>query len=128
MAMGDMQMPGGWTMSMMWMRMPGQTWLAAEVMFVGLWVAMMVPMMLPSLMPMLWLYRNAVGAGGRASLGRLTVVVGMGYFFVWAVIGMAVFPLGMALATVAMKQEALARAVPVAVGVVILIAGALQLT
>ena len=26
-AMGDMPMPGGWGMSMMWMRMPGQSWL-----------------------------------------------------------------------------------------------------
>ncbi|HSR96291.1 MAG TPA: hypothetical protein VLM79_04430, partial [Kofleriaceae bacterium] len=25
-AMGGMPMPGGWTMSMAWMRMPGQTW------------------------------------------------------------------------------------------------------
>ena len=24
-AMGEMSMPGGWTMSMAWMRMPGQT-------------------------------------------------------------------------------------------------------
>jgi hypothetical protein len=25
-ALGEMPMPGGWTMSMAWMRMPGQTW------------------------------------------------------------------------------------------------------
>ena len=25
-AMAGMPMPGGWTMSMAWMRMPGQTW------------------------------------------------------------------------------------------------------
>src|SRR5438552_9805253 len=25
-AMGELSMPGGWTMSMAWMRMPGQTW------------------------------------------------------------------------------------------------------
>jgi hypothetical protein len=25
-AMREMPMPGGWTMSMAWMRMPGQTW------------------------------------------------------------------------------------------------------
>ena len=39
---------------------------------------------------------------------------------------MAVFPLGVALAEVEMQQPALARAVPIAVGVVVLIAGALQ--
>ena len=41
---------------------------------------------------------------------------------------MAAFPLGVALAAVEMQQPALARAVPIAVGVVVLIAGALQLT
>ena len=41
---------------------------------------------------------------------------------------MAVFPLGVALAEIEMQQPALARAVPIAAGVVVLIAGALQLT
>ena len=44
-AMGEMQMPGGWTMSMMWMRTPGQTWLGAAASFVGRWVVMLVTMM-----------------------------------------------------------------------------------
>jgi predicted metal-binding membrane protein len=52
--------------------------------------------------------------------------VGVGYFFVWTVFGMAAFPVGVALAAVAMQQPALARAVPIAVGVVLLTAGALQ--
>ena len=47
-AMGGMAMPGGWTMSMAWMRMPGQTWSAAAASFIGMCVAMMVAMMLPS--------------------------------------------------------------------------------
>ena len=55
--MGDMPMPGGWAMSMMWMRMPGQTWPGAAASFLGTWTAMMVAMMLPSLVPMLWRYR-----------------------------------------------------------------------
>jgi predicted metal-binding membrane protein len=54
--------------------------------------------------------------------------VGVGYVLVWTVFGMAAFPLGVALAEVEMQQPALARAVPIAVGVVVLIAGALQLT
>src|SRR5947208_1105966 len=37
----DMAMPGGWTMSMAWMRMPGQTWPGAAAMFLGMWVVMM---------------------------------------------------------------------------------------
>ena len=126
--MGEMPMPGGWTMSMAWMRAPGQTWTGAAASFLGMWVAMMVAMMLPSLMPMLWRYRQAVGRTGETRLGRLTALVGVAYFFVWAVFGMAAFPLGVALATVEMQQPALARAVPIAVGAVVLIAGFLQLT
>jgi predicted metal-binding membrane protein len=127
-AMADMPMPGGWTMSMAWMRMPGQTWPGAAASFLGMWVVMMVAMMLPSLLPMLRRYRAAVGSAGRPRLGRLTVLVGAGYFFVWTLFGMAAFPPGVALAALEMQQPALARAVPFAVGAVVLLAGLLQLT
>ena len=127
-AMGKMPMPGGWTMSMAWIRMPGQTWPGAVASFLGMWVVMMVAMMLPSLVPMLWRYRQAVGNKGETRLGRLTALVGVGYFFVWTVFGVAVFLLGVALAAVQMHLPALARAVPIEVGVVILLAGALQFT
>jgi predicted metal-binding membrane protein len=126
--MGGMPMPGGWTMSMAWMRMPGQTWPGAAISFLGMWVVMMTAMMLPSLVPMLCRYRRAVGRAGQARLGRLTVLVGLAYFFVWTVFGMAVFPLGAALATVEMQRPELARVIPLAAGVVVLIAGALQFT
>jgi predicted metal-binding membrane protein len=126
--MAGMPMPGGWTMSMAWMRMPGQTWLGAAASFLCMWVAMMVAMMLPCLVPMLWRYRQAVGGTGAIHLGRLTALVGVGYFFVWTLFGMAAFPLGVALAAIEMQQPALAHAVPIAIGVVVLIAGALQLT
>jgi predicted metal-binding membrane protein len=127
-AMGEMSMPGGWTMSMAWMRMPGQTWPGAAASFLVMWVVMMVAMMLPSLVPMLWRYRQAAGMTSETRLGRLTALVGGAYFFVWTVFGMAAFPLGVALAAVEMRQAALARAVPIAVGVVVLIAGAFQFT
>jgi predicted metal-binding membrane protein len=127
-AMADMPMPGGWTMSMAWMRMPDQTWAGASASFMGMWVVMMVAMMLPSLMPMLWRYREAVGRGGAAHLGRLTALVGVGYFLVWTAFGMAAFPVGVALSSLEMQQPALARAVPIAVGVVVVMAGFLQLT
>src|SRR5207249_7466728 len=126
-AMGEMLMAGGWTMSMVWMRMPAQTWPGAAASFLGMWVVMMVAMMLPSLV-MLWRYRQAVASTGEARLARLTALVGVGYFSVWTVIGMAAFPLCVALAEVAMQQPALARAVPIAVGDVVLIVGALQFT
>ena len=119
-AMGGMPMPGGWTMSMAWMRMPGQTWPGAAASFLGMWVVMMVAMMLPSLVPMLQRYRQAVGRRDEPRLGLLTAIVGAGYFFVWTVFGMAIFPLGAALAEIEMQQPALARAVPIAVGAVVL--------
>jgi predicted metal-binding membrane protein len=125
---GGMKMPGGWTMSMAWMRMPGQTWLGAAASFLGMWVVMMVAMMLPSLVPMLWRYRQAVGRTAKTPLRVLTALMGVGYFFVWTGFGMAAFPLGAALASLAMQMPALARAGPIAAGLVVLVAGALQST
>jgi len=127
-AMRGMPMPGGWTMSMVWMRMPGQTWPAAAAGFIGMWVVMMVAMMLPSLAPMLWRYRRAVGSTGETRKAWLTTLAGLGYFFAWTLVGIAVYPLGVSLAAVAMHQPLLARTVPIAAGVVILIAGAMQFT
>jgi predicted metal-binding membrane protein len=89
---------------------------------------MMVAMMLPSLAPMLWRYRQAVGRTGGTRTGWLTALVGVGYFFVWSVFGVAAFAAGVALAAIEMRQPTLARGVPVADGVVVLIAGALQFT
>src|SRR4030095_9389007 len=77
-----MEMPGGWTMSMAWMRMPGQTWPGAVASFLALWVVMMAAMMLPSLIPMLRQYREAVGRTGATRLGWLTTTVGAAYFLV----------------------------------------------
>ena len=125
-AMDEMPMPGGWTMSMTWMRMPGQTWPGAAASFLGMWVVMMLAMMLPSLIPMLWRYRQAVDGTREMRLGLLTGLVGVGYFFVWSVFGLAAFPLGVALAAVTMQHPALARTVPSAIGAVVLMAGALQ--
>jgi predicted metal-binding membrane protein len=127
-AMGEMPMPGGWTMSMAWMKMPGQTWPGAAASFLSMWVVMMVAMMLPSLALALWRYRHAVGSRRAPHLGLLTVLVSVGYFIVWTMFGTAAYPLGIALALIEMQQPALARAVPIAVGLVVLIAGALQFT
>ena len=127
-AMGEMPMPGGWTMSMAWMRMPGQTWVGAAASFLCMWVVMMMAMMLPPLVPMLWRYRQAVSRLGGTRLGLPTLLVGMAYFFVWIVFGMAAYPLGAALASVAVRYPELERSAPVAVGVVVLISGVLQFT
>jgi predicted metal-binding membrane protein len=127
-AMPGMPIAGGWTMSTVWMRMPGQSWPQAAESFLGMWVVMMVAMMLPSLAPMLRRYRHAVGSTGETRKAWLTMLAGLGYFFVWTLLGVAVYPLGVALASLEMQQPALARAVPIAAGVAVLIAGAMQFT
>ena len=116
--MRGMPMPGAWTMSMAWMRMPGQTWPGAVAAFLGMWIVMMAAMMLPSLIPVLRRYREA----------RLTGLVAAGYFFVWTVLGLPVFVLGSALAAMEMREPALARAAPAAAALTVLLAGALQFT
>jgi predicted metal-binding membrane protein len=125
-AIRGMPMPGGWTMSMAWMPMPGHTWLGAASSFIGMWVVMMVAMMLPSFVPTLWRYRQAVSKAGEMRLSWLTALVGIGYFVVWTVFGIVVFPLGATLTEIEMQRPALARVVPIAVGVVVVIAGGLQ--
>jgi len=126
--MGEIAMPGGWLLSMAWMPMCGQTWYSAAASFVGMWAVMMVAMMLPSLAPMLWRYRLALGARGEARPGWLIALAGAGYFFVWTVLGGTVFAGGAALAQAAMQVPAVARAVPLSLAMVVLLAGAFQLT
>jgi predicted metal-binding membrane protein len=125
-SMCDQEMPGGWKLSMAWTRMPEQTWLGAAATFLGMWAVMMVAMMLPSLAPMLWRFRRSVAATSEASLARLTAVAGAGYFFVWNLLGIVLYPLGVALAALLQAHPTVARAAPFAIGVVVLLAGALQ--
>ena len=125
-AMGGMPMPGGWTMAMAWMRMPGESWPGAAASFLGMWTTMMVAMMLPSLVPMLWRYRQRLRGGGEKRIGLLAAVAAVAYFVVWSAIGLAVYPLGATLATIEMRQAALAPAVPIATGIVVLMAGMFQ--
>jgi len=73
---------------------------------------------------MLWRYRLALGTRGVAGLGELTALAGTGYLRVWAVLGVIVFALGAALAQAVVQMPAVARAVPVSLGMVVLLAGA----
>jgi predicted metal-binding membrane protein len=125
-AMHDMPMPGGWSMSMMWMRMPGQTWPGFATAFLGMWLVMMVAMMLPALVPMLWRYRRATAVTSHAQIGALTALVGAAYFLVWTLFGAVAFLVGAMLASLEMQLPLLARAVPGAIGAIVLVAGVLQ--
>lgn len=112
------------------MAMPsGGPWTRSDVALVlVMWVVMMVAMMLPSLLPALWRYRDAIGRAGDTRAGWLTALAGAGYFVVWTGFGIVAYPLGVALAAIEMQAPALARAVPIAVGVIVAIVGALQFT
>jgi predicted metal-binding membrane protein len=116
---GGMDMPGGWTMSMMWMRMPGQTWFSSAISFLLMWLAMMVAMMLPSALPTFLKTRRQL-----ASLCYLA----SGYFAIWLVAGVGIYALGVELATVAMGSELFSHAVPMLLGASLIAAGAFQFT
>jgi len=124
-AMPGMDMPGGWTMAMAWMRMPGQGWLAYAGMFLGMWAVMMLAMMMPVAAPMLARYRRAVRAG---NLNVLTASVAGGYFAVWMLAGVVIFALGVVFTEWTMQSPPASRAVPVSGALVILAAGASQFT
>lgn len=126
--MDTMAMPGGDTMSTMWMPMCGQSWIGAAVSFMGMWTVMMAAMMLPSLVPTLRCYQRSIAGAGELPAPLRTLLVGGGYFLVWTLLGVAVYPLGAAIMAVTMRYEALGRAVPMATGVLVLVAGALQFT
>jgi predicted metal-binding membrane protein len=125
-AMGAMPMPGGWAMSMTWMRMPGQSWGGAAASFLLMWEVMMAAMMLPSLVPTLWRYRQRVGSAGRMRLELLTALVGAGYFCAWSLLGLLVFALGASVAAAEMQWPSLARLTPCLAGAIVLMGGLLQ--
>ena len=110
------------------MSQPHATWPGAAASFLAMWILMMAAMMLPSLVPILWRYRQAVGRAGDTHAGLATAVAAAGYFFAWAVFGLVAHTSGTVLAAVETWLPALTRAVPIVVGVVVLVAGAVQLT
>ena len=110
------------------MTMPQQTWYGAAAGYLGMWMAMMVPMMLPSLVPMLLRYRRSVRGAAGIHLHGLTALVGVGYFVIWAVIGVAAYPAGAGVMAVATRWGTVAQWLPIAAGVVLLGAGGVQFT
>jgi predicted metal-binding membrane protein len=125
---GGMAMPGGWTMSMAWMRIEDQNWLASSFSFMGMWVVMMAAMMLPALIPALLRYRASLRVPETVRLNTTTALAGAGYFFVWALLGAVVYPIGVIVTNAEMHWRTLAHSVPLIIGAVLLFAGGLQLT
>ena len=75
---------------------------------------------------MLCRYREALGTTSETRLGVLTAVVAFGYFFVWTIFGMVAYAVGVSLAKITMQQPAVARIIPIAAGVVVVMVGILQ--
>ena len=105
-------------MSMIWLRMPGQTWAGAAAAFLAMWLVMMVAMMVPPLVPLLATLSRRSRAGLAAA----------GYFSVWTLFGAGVYVVGACVAAAQLRWPTVARCAPLATGIVLLGAGCLQLT
>ncbi len=110
------------SVSMAWLRMPGQSWIEAATSFLGMWTLMMAAMMLPSLAPALQRYRRAAGDFW------MTLPVAAGYFIVWASAGLVIYPIGVWITEASMETPARARLAPMATGIFVTLAGFVQFT
>jgi predicted metal-binding membrane protein len=124
----EMEMPGGWKMSMMWMRMHGQTWAASATSFLLMWLAMMVAMMMPSALPMFLNTRRSLDETKAANSPAFLTLMAAGYFAIWLAVGAGIYALGIGFAATAMRWELVSRAFPVLSGVSLITAGAFQFT
>lgn len=111
--MGQIPMPGGWTMAAMWLPMCGQSRLGAMACFVGMWAAMMVPMMLPLAVTPLRRYRAALVGTERWRARLLTAAAGCAWAVAWTVPALPLYLVGTSVAQALLDQPALARMVPV---------------
>jgi predicted metal-binding membrane protein len=123
-----MSMPGGWTMPMMWMVMPGRSWSVSILVFLLMWQAMMIAMMLPSSWPMLELYGRVSRHTGQPHPMLNTALAGAGYFTVWGAFGAIAFAAGFEVSRAAMFSARLSHWIPATAGVLLILAGAWQLT
>jgi predicted metal-binding membrane protein len=93
-----------------------------------MWTLMMIAMMLPALTPMLARYREALRQESAARRAALTLHVAAGYFTIWTLLGLGLFPIGQWMAETIADMPHLARPLSVSAALVVLAAGALQFT
>src|SRR5206468_3754008 len=96
----EMEMPGGWRMSMMWLPVAGRSRFESALSFLLMWLAMMVAMMLPSALPTFLKTRRP-----PASLCWMA----SGYFAMWIVAGVGIYMVGAAFAAILMRSELFSR-------------------
>jgi predicted metal-binding membrane protein len=132
---GVVPMRGGWTLCTAWTRSAGESWLGAALSFLAMWTVMMIAMMTPCLVPMLREYRRTLHASERwssampvARLHGLTAIASAGYFSVWTLLGAAIYPIGVAMARVALRSPLVSSSAPLAFAIVLAISGVVQLT
>ncbi|MGH2617640.1 MAG: DUF2182 domain-containing protein, partial [Thermomicrobiales bacterium] len=123
---------GGDTMGDMAMtEMPAGGWsIAGGATFVAIWTVMMAAMMLPAAAPMLLIFAAAqTGRSGRSAVGP-TWIFAAGYLLVWSLAGVAVYvivQIGSDLATTLAPADRATWA-PIALGVILIVAGLYQFT
>ncbi|CAB3798855.1 hypothetical protein LMG28688_04834 [Paraburkholderia caffeinitolerans] len=127
-AMSGTPMAGRWMLSAIWTPMCGQTWWQAAASFASMWAVMMPAMMLPVLVPMVLREREMWRDSSSLQSGLLTIWIVAGYFMFWMLAGFAVFPLGSALAAIAIRVPTLAHAAPASAGALVVLASLLQFT
>ena len=116
---GEMKMPGGWDMSMMWMLMPDQTWLESALIFLLMWLAMMITMMMPSVLPMFLKTRRQSGS---------LCLMASGYFAIWLIAGGGIYVAGMLYGIYTMQSLLLSRIIPLLSGISLIAVGTIQFT
>ena len=121
-------MHGGAPTSMTSAAAAAGSWPGAALSFLVMWMAMTAAMMLPSMVPTLWRYRRGLARAGETYADGLAALVGLAYLAVWTALGASAFLVGIALAAAQTRWPELARAAPIAAGVVVLVAGGIQLT
>jgi predicted metal-binding membrane protein len=110
------------------MSMPQHTWYAAAAGYLGMWMAMMVPMMLPAALPVLARYRGTARGLTRRRLHELTAIVLIGYFCVWALIGVGAYAGTLALSAIEVRWVSAGRWLPLATGLTLVGSAAVQFT
>lgn len=113
--MGAIPMPGGWSLSTVWLPLCGQSWLAVWLHFTAMWAAMMVPMMLPALAPPLWRYHAALARSSLARRQALSkcVAAAIGWGVVWLMAGVALYPAGAMASQLLLQARRLSARVPI---------------
>lgn len=112
------------------MKRTGLAWSAQDAgWFVAMWGVMMAAMMLPSAMPMVLLYRTVSGklSGDDEHVIPPSLFAAV-YLAVWLLAGIPVYATDVAVARLAAQSVRLSGAVPYGVGIVLIAAGAYQLS